>query len=195
MHIAAESHVVCGSCYYCLNQLPHICQEITTIGFDRPGGFAEYVAIPAENAVLKPPSITDDVAALLEPFGNALDTTLCVDLVGKSVLVTGCGPQGLMAIAITNDQKETLAIEGFGWSRALGKPVVVRFGRRMCFEESTHLEPIGRICPAAVIEDAIEPIESDHFVGQVCTLSGIPFDADFAPPPLKRMSKASTGLH
>jgi threonine 3-dehydrogenase len=98
--ISAESHIVCGTCYYCRNGLPHICQEVLGIGIDRPGGFAEYIAIPAENAILKPPSISLDVAAFLEPFGNAVDTARCVDLVGKRVLITGCGPQGLMAIGV-----------------------------------------------------------------------------------------------
>jgi len=98
--VAVESHVLCGTCYYCRNGMSHICQEIATFGFNRAGGFAEYVAIPAENAILKPPGVSNEVATILEPFGNALDTALCVDLVGKSVLVTGCGPQGLMALAL-----------------------------------------------------------------------------------------------
>ena len=98
--VAAESHVVCGTCFYCLNGLPHICQEVSGIGFDRPGGFAEYVAIPAENAFVKPPGVPIEVAAFIEPFGNALDTALCVDLFGKTVLVTGCGPIGLMSLAV-----------------------------------------------------------------------------------------------
>lgn len=98
--VAAESHVGCGSCYYCLTDRAHVCEENASIGFDRAGGFAEYVAIPAKNAISKPPSISEEVGALLEPFGNALDTAYRVDLVGKNVLVTGCGPQGLMAVAL-----------------------------------------------------------------------------------------------
>jgi threonine 3-dehydrogenase len=70
------------------------------IGFDRPGGFAEYVAIPAEAAIVKPPGISIEMATFFEPLGNALDTARCVNLSGKSVLVTGCGPQGAMAVAV-----------------------------------------------------------------------------------------------
>ncbi len=98
--VAVESHVVCGTCYYCLNGVPHLCQEMAGIGFDRPGCFAEYIAVPAENVFPKPPSLSIEVAAFIEPFGNALDTAQCVDLFGKTVLITGLGPQGLMALAI-----------------------------------------------------------------------------------------------
>jgi threonine 3-dehydrogenase len=98
--VAAESHVVCGTCHYCLNGVPHLCQEVAGIGFDRAGCFAEYIAIPAENAFLKPADLPIEIAAFIEPFGNALDTAMCVDLFGKSVLVTGLGPQGLMALAV-----------------------------------------------------------------------------------------------
>jgi threonine 3-dehydrogenase len=83
-----------------LNGAPHICQEVSAVGFDRPGGFAQYSVLPAENAVPVPGGISYDVAACLEPFGNAVYTARCVDLVNKVVWVTGCGPQGLMAIAV-----------------------------------------------------------------------------------------------
>jgi threonine 3-dehydrogenase len=89
--VAAESHVSCGSCYYCLNGEPHICQEVTALGFDRPGGFAQFTVIPEENAIPLPKGISHDVGACLEPLGNAVYTV---------VWVTGCGPQGLMAIAV-----------------------------------------------------------------------------------------------
>lgn len=98
--VSAESHVACGSCYFCLNGNPHICQEVSALGFDRPGGFAQYTVIPYENAIPIPKEINEDVGACLEPFGNAVYTTRCVDLVNKVVWVTGCGPQGLMALAI-----------------------------------------------------------------------------------------------
>lgn len=111
--ISAESHVICGSCYYCLNGQAHICQEVSSIGVDRPGGFAEYAVIPAENAVLTPPDIPIEVAAFLEPFGNAVYTTRYVDLVSKSVLISGCGPQGMMAIAVAKaaGAKQIIATE------------------------------------------------------------------------------------
>lgn len=98
--VVAESHVSCGSCEHCRNGEPHVCLEVTALGFDRPGGFAEYTVIPEENAIPIPQGISYDVAACLEPFGNAVYTARCVDLVNKVVWVTGCGPQGLMALAV-----------------------------------------------------------------------------------------------
>jgi len=70
------------------------------IGVDRPGGLAEYVAIPEKNAIPKSPNISIEVASILDAYGNAVDVSLLVPLTGKTVLITGCGPQGLMAIAI-----------------------------------------------------------------------------------------------
>jgi threonine 3-dehydrogenase len=98
--VALESHIICGVCWYCRNGKSHLCANTVTIGIDRDGGFTDYIVLPEDNAILKPDSISVEEAALLEPFGNALDTATCVDVVGKCVLVTGCGPQGVMAIAI-----------------------------------------------------------------------------------------------
>lgn len=98
--VSSESHIVCGTCYYCLNGSSHLCQEVSLLGVDRPGGLAEYVVMPADNAVLKPDGISVNVAAIMDAFGNAVDTALCVPLASKSVLITGCGPQGLMAAAV-----------------------------------------------------------------------------------------------
>jgi threonine 3-dehydrogenase len=124
--VSVESHIVCGTCYYCLNGLSHLCQEVSTIGIDRPGAFAEYIAIPAKNAILKPPDLPLDVAAILEPFGNAVDTARCVDLVGKSVLITGCGPQGLMAIAIAKaaGARQVIATEIWEGRRELARKML-----------------------------------------------------------------------
>ena len=98
--VSAESHVACGSCHYCRNGMSHICQEVSAIGFDRPGGFAQYTVLPAANAIVLPKEIHPDVGACLEPFGNAVYTSRRVDLVNKVVWVIGCGPQGLMSIAV-----------------------------------------------------------------------------------------------
>ncbi len=98
--VAIESHIMCGTCWYCRNGKNNLCANTITIGIDRDGGFTDFIAIPEDNAILKPKGISVEEAALLEPFGNALDTATCVDVVGKSVLVTGLGPQGVMAAAI-----------------------------------------------------------------------------------------------
>ena len=99
-HVSAETHIVCGVCYQCRSGQAHICQDVSIIGVDRPGCFAEYVVIPERNAWLNPPEMPDEVASVQEPFGNAVHTALSTDLVGKAVLVAGCGSIGLMAIGI-----------------------------------------------------------------------------------------------
>ena len=99
-NVSAETHIVCGVCHQCRTGEGHICQDVSIIGVDRPGSFAEYVVIPQSNAWLNPPDLSAEVAAVQEPFGNAVHTALSTDLVGKTVLVTGCGPIGLMAIGI-----------------------------------------------------------------------------------------------
>lgn len=111
--VSSESHIVCGTCYYCLNGMSHLCQEVSLVGVDRPGGLAEYVLIPAENGILKPENISVEEASFMDAYGNAVDTALCVPLVGNSVLITGCGPQGLMAIAIASaaGAKQIIATE------------------------------------------------------------------------------------
>jgi len=144
--VAAESHVVCGTCYYCLNGVPHLCQEVAGIGFDRAGCFAEYIAIPAENAFLKPPELSLEVAAFIEPFGNALDTAMCVDLFGKSVLVTGLGPQGLMALAVAR---------AAGARRVIGTEVSAY--RRRLAQQMLELHGGARQGAQDMILDATQP--------------------------------------
>jgi threonine 3-dehydrogenase len=99
-YIGAESHFVCGHCYQCRIGQSHICANTKILGVDRPGCFAEYVAIDARNAWPTSRSLPPAVAAAQEPFGNAVHTAFSTTLTGRTVLVTGCGPIGLMAIAI-----------------------------------------------------------------------------------------------
>lgn len=99
-YVSLESHVVCGHCRFCKTGNGHICENTQLIGVDRDGGFAEYIAIPAQNAWPNPPDLPLEVAVLMENFGNAVHTAFAVDLRAKKVLVTGCGPVGLMTIAV-----------------------------------------------------------------------------------------------
>lgn len=99
-YVSLESHVVCGRCRFCQTGNGHICENTQLIGVDRDGGFAEYIAIPAQNAWPNPPDLPLEVAVLMENFGNAVHTAFAVDLRAKKVLVTGCGPVGLMTIAV-----------------------------------------------------------------------------------------------
>jgi threonine 3-dehydrogenase len=99
-YVGAESHFVCGHCYQCRVGQAHICRNVKILGVDRPGCFAEYVAIDAHNAWPTARHIPPAVAAAQEPFGNAVHTAFATTLSARTVLITGCGPIGLMAIAI-----------------------------------------------------------------------------------------------
>jgi threonine 3-dehydrogenase len=98
--ISAESHVVDNTCFYCRTGQGHICQNTRIIGVDRDGAFAEFIAIPAQNAWVNPPDMPLEIAVLQENFGNAVHTAFAADLSAKKVLVTGCGPVGVMTIAV-----------------------------------------------------------------------------------------------
>lgn len=98
--IAGEGHIACGRCRPCRNGDLHICEALRMIGVDRDGAFAEYVAVPAGNAWKLDPSIPREVAAVMDPLGNAVHAALEVSLGAKSVAVIGCGPIGLMAIGV-----------------------------------------------------------------------------------------------
>ncbi len=98
--VAGEGHVVCGRCRNCRAGHGHLCRNTISVGIQRDGGFADYVAIPAGNAYPIPDSVPDEIAAILDPLGNAVHTVLSFDIVGEDVLITGAGPIGLMACAI-----------------------------------------------------------------------------------------------
>ena len=98
--VSAEGHITCGVCRNCRAGRRHLCMNTEGVGVNRPGAFAEYIAVPAFNVFKLPDAITDDMAAILDPFGNATHTALSFDLVGEDVLITGAGPIGIMAVAI-----------------------------------------------------------------------------------------------
>lgn len=98
--VSAEGHVTCGFCRNCRAGRRHLCRSAVGIGVNRAGAFADYVAVPAFNIFKLPAVISDDMAAILDPFGNATHTALSFDLVGEDVLITGAGPIGIMAVAI-----------------------------------------------------------------------------------------------
>ena len=98
--VSAEGHITCGVCRNCRAGRRHLCMNTVGIGVNRPGAFAEYIAVPAFNVFKLPESITDEIAAMLDPFGNATHTALSFDLVGEDVLITGAGPIGIMACAV-----------------------------------------------------------------------------------------------
>src|SRR5438270_9960667 len=120
--VSAEMHVNCGHCHQCRLGEAHICQNLRIIGIDQDGAFAEFVKIPASNIWKLDPAIPEHYGAILDPLGNAVHTVLAGAIAGQTVLVTGCGPIGLMAIEVakvwgssvvfakvTNEQRRAMA--------------------------------------------------------------------------------------
>lgn len=98
--VSGEGHITCGHCRNCRAGRRHLCRNTVGVGVDRPGAFAEYLVIPAFNAFKIPDNISDDLAAIFDPFGNAVHTALSFNLTGEDVLITGAGPIGIMAAAV-----------------------------------------------------------------------------------------------
>jgi len=120
--VSAEMHVNCGHCHQCRLGEAHICQNLRIIGIDQDGAFAEFVKIPASNIWKLDAAIPEHYGAILDPLGNAVHAVLAGPIAGQTVLVTGCGPIGLMAIAVakacgsstvyateTNEHRRTMA--------------------------------------------------------------------------------------
>src|SRR6266704_284329 len=99
--VSAEMHVACGKCFQCRTGDAHICQNVTIIGIDSDGAFAEYVVIPESNIWKIDPAIPAEYASVLDPLGNAVHTVLSGDIAAKTVVIVGCGPIGLFAIAVS----------------------------------------------------------------------------------------------
>jgi threonine 3-dehydrogenase len=143
--VSGEGHITCGVCPNCRKGLKHICVNTLGVGVNRPGSFAEYVSLPAENVFPLPDSIPDELAAIFDPFGNATHTALSFDLVGEDVLITGAGPIGIMAAAIArhagarhvvitdlNDQRLQIA-------STMGATKTINVGRESLAEETKKL--------------------------------------------------------
>ena len=120
--VSAEMHVNCGHCHQCRLGQAHICKNLRIIGIDQDGAFAEFVKIPASNIWKLDAAIPEHYGAILDPLGNAVHTVLAGPIAGQTVLVTGCGPIGLMSIAVakacgsstvfateTNEQRRAMA--------------------------------------------------------------------------------------
>lgn len=98
--VSGEGHIVCGRCRNCQAGRRHLCINTVGVGVNRPGAFAELVSIPGSNVQPIPDSVSDDIACILDPLGNATHTALAFDLVGEDVLITGAGPIGIIAAGI-----------------------------------------------------------------------------------------------
>ena len=98
--VSGEGHVVCGRCRNCMAGRRHLCAHTSGVGVNRPGCFAEFIALPMTNIWRHDPGVNRDVAAIFDPFGNAVHTTLTFNVLGEDVLITGAGPIGIMAAAV-----------------------------------------------------------------------------------------------
>jgi len=98
--VSGEGHVVCGRCRNCLAGRRHLCADTQGVGVNRAGAFAEYIVLPMSNVWVHADGIDEDVAAIFDPFGNAVHTALSFPVLGEDVLVTGAGPIGIMAAAV-----------------------------------------------------------------------------------------------
>jgi len=100
--VSGEGHVVCGHCRNCLAGRRHLCAHTSGVGVNRPGAFAEYIALPMGNVWVHSPHVDLEVASIFDPFGNAVHTALSFPVLGEDVLITGAGPIGLMAAAVVH---------------------------------------------------------------------------------------------
>ena len=98
--VSAEGHVVCGRCRNCLAGRRHLCKDTVGIGVNRAGAFAEFISVPMTNVWHHRAGVDEEVAAIFDPFGNAVHTALAFDCLGEDVLITGAGPIGIMAIPV-----------------------------------------------------------------------------------------------
>ena len=159
--VSAEGHLVCGHCELCRTGNAHVCREIEIVGIDRPGAFAEFVAVPATNLIPIPDSISDDHAALFDPLGNAFHTVLHTEVAGRMVTVIGCGPIGLFAVGIAKaaGAATVVAIEPHDERRGLAD--------RMGADRS--LNPLTEDVEAVVAE-----LSRGYGSDVVCEMSGHP---------------------
>ncbi|MCI4372481.1 MAG: L-threonine 3-dehydrogenase [Thermoplasmata archaeon] len=134
-HVSAETHIVDGTCYQCKTGRMHICANVQVLGVDRDGVFAEYAVLPELNAWKNDPKLDPAIASMQEPLGNAVHSLLpednLEDIAGKTVLITGAGPIGLLAIAVAKSlgAEKVIATEvnrvRFDLARKMGADLVL----------------------------------------------------------------------
>src|SRR5580692_10627709 len=98
--VSGEGHVTCGRCRNCLAGRRHLCAHTLGVGVNRPGAFADFIAVPMTNIWRHKENVDLDVAAIFDPFGNAVHTALSFPVLGEDVLITGAGPIGIMSAAV-----------------------------------------------------------------------------------------------
>lgn len=122
-YVAVESHITCGVCHECTHRLSHVCRDVTIIGVDRPGAFAEYVSVPAANVWSTDRRLPPSIATIQEPMGNAVHTALAQPVAGASVAIFGAGPIGLFAVPIVraSGARLVLTVEPSSFRRDLAR--------------------------------------------------------------------------
>jgi threonine 3-dehydrogenase len=121
--VAGESHIVCGQCYECCHGLSHICKRVQIVGVDRPGAFAQYVALPEQNAWPTSRRFPPEIATIQEPMGNAVHAALSAPLAGSRVVIFGAGPIGLFAVPIAraSGAAKIITVEPSAYRRELAR--------------------------------------------------------------------------
>ncbi|MBI3747154.1 MAG: L-threonine 3-dehydrogenase [Chloroflexi bacterium] len=130
--VSGEGHVTCGRCRHCLAGRRHLCAHTIGLGVGRDGCFAEYVALPMANVWHHWPGIDEEVAAIFDPFGNAVHTALAFPILGEDVLVSGAGPIGLMAIAVARHAGARLIV--VSEPNAYRRDLAVRMGATVAID-------------------------------------------------------------
>ncbi len=143
--VSCETHIPCGTCWFCKNDLPHICKNVRLFGATENGAFAEYAKIPAKNTFLLDDGITYETACLFEPMGAGVHGVESAEVAGKTVLVSGCGPIGLTAVSACKTFGAKLVIacdlvdERLETAREMGADVVINSGKCRLQEEVLRL--------------------------------------------------------
>nr|WP_155645603.1 L-threonine 3-dehydrogenase [Peribacillus simplex] len=163
--VSAETHIVCGRCRQCLTGQFHICKHTSIIGVDTHGCFSEYVALPAKNLWKNPIDMPTDIATIQEPMGNAVHSVLAGDVLGKTVAIIGCGPIGLMAVAVAKaaGADKVIALDINEYRLQLAKKM-----------GATHLIQSNKDDPLEIIQQ----LTNTDGVDVVCEMSGNPAAID-----------------
>jgi threonine 3-dehydrogenase len=127
--VSVESHIFCGMCFQCRNDQRHVCSNLKILGIDTQGGFAQYAAVPARCAWKHSDDALKDIGSIMEPLGNAVFATLSEDIIGKTILIVGAGPQGLFAAQIAKacGAAVVIVIEGSAFRKNLAKKLGADF--------------------------------------------------------------------
>lgn len=145
--VTAETHIYCGLCYSCRRGLAHLCNNVQILGVDRQGAFADFVVIPEQNVWKLNPKISDELAAVHDPLGNAVHTALAGPVAGLRFAVFGCGPIGCFAVGV-------LKASGAAWVAAVDKnPIRLELAERMGADLLLNVE---RDSVAQAIRDATD---------------------------------------